>query len=320
MNTETRMREIGDELERAFEKDLRAEAAAAPARRRRGMARPALAGGVGMGLAAVGVAIALVAGGGHAASTVGATHTAAAAPGGPSAVDTAYIIKRVKAKVAAATPSQFIVSSTQYDAGNVRADGSGTPGAKVQAEGIYQAADGTVYRRQEWFGAGGKVRFTISDAYTPNGSGKTDDAQTVVNPSARTYNRTTYRNVPGPNAGGATLGVTSSATEVQQALQTGQVSQSGTTTLDGRTVLVLTVRLSSGGGLRQSMILYVDPDTYQPLQDAVLQILTLPGTHDRGNLTTDDWEPVTQANIAAIEDASVPAGYDEVSKSQAIGR
>jgi hypothetical protein len=314
MNTETRLREIGDELEQAFKQDLRAEAAAA--RRRRRMARPALAGSVGMGLAAVGVAIALASGGGHAASSVGVTH-AAAAPGGPSAVDTAYIVRRVQAKVAAATPGQFVIKYTQYDTGTVGADGSLTLGAKDLVEGIYQASDGTAYQRQEWFDSSGNVRDTISDAYTPNGNGLTDDAQTVVNPSDQTYNQTTYRNVPGPNAGGATIGVTSTSAEVARALRTGHVSRSGTRTLDGRPVLVLTVNgLSQTEGLKQSMILYVDADTYQPVQDAVLQ--TLPGK--RPDLSTDDWEPVTQDNIAAIRDTSVPAGYDEVTKSRAIGR
>ena len=100
-------------------------------------------------------------------------------------------------------------------------------------------------------------------------------------------------------------GLQSSPSEVQRALQSGQVTQEGTTTVNGTQAIALSVTLPSAEDLDYT--LYVDAQTYQPLRT-----VTVATSADNSTANVADWIPATPDNIAKAEDNSIPAGYTKV--------
>jgi hypothetical protein len=266
-------------------------------------------------LAAAGVATVLVTGSGSgskAASPLGAGGSptpAAVVSGGPlKAVDTAYIIKRVKANVAASSQDGTLWHSEQYEGGTVSSDGSfANLGPKEADTYDYKAPDGTGGLREVSYNQDGSPNLTMTERFSRDANGTMDDAQTIVNPSRQRYSQTQYPGVSDDLGQGTSLTLSSSASQVQQALQSGQVTQRGTVTINGTQARALSIAVPGEG-----FTLYVDAQTYQPLRT----VLTLNG---RADLEVTDFLPATADNIAQAENDSIPAGYTKVDKARVGG-
>ena len=97
---------------------------------------------------------------------------------------------------------------------------------------------------------------------------------------------------------------------MQQALQSGQVTQQGTATVDGTQAIALSMTAPNAPGNPSTHIaLYVDAQTYQPLRT----VAVVDGAPD---LSVGDWVPATPGNIAMAKDESVPAGYTRATPQQ----
>jgi hypothetical protein len=287
---------------------------------RRGARKRTATRAVGAGvpvLAAAGVATVLAIGSSSAPtpatgpSVGGSNGSALSAPTGPVKVeDTAYIVRRVKANVANGQGGAVIHGYT-YARGDVSSDGSLVNlGAKIDDEYDYTASDGTTYMRSGWNNPDGSPYLTGSNVLVPdsNGDGKSTDTRTLINPVSHTYTRAQFSGVSDPTAGLPTPNLYSSSSEVQHALQTGQVTQQGTAIVNGTEAIALSIKEPSmPGTANQNLTLYVDAQTYQPLRT----VLVLDGHPD---LLVADWMPATPDNIAQAEDGSIPAGDTRVDK------
>jgi hypothetical protein len=266
-------------------------------------------------LAAAGVAAVLVTSSGSGSTPATAPSVggvALIAPTGPAkAQDTAYIVKRVKAKIADDGQSGTVIHTYLYSSADVSANGSLVNLGPEKGEGWdYAASDGTYYQRNVGVNADGSpsaTGITGIGVTRPVVNGKSDVTVTVINPSDHTYSQTqTEYSVP-PNAPvtSPTVDLQSSPSEVLQALQNGQVTQAGTTTVNGTQAIALSVTLPSGEDLDYT--LYVDAQTYQPLRT-----VTIGTSVDNATAYVADWIPATPDNIAKAKDDSIPAGYTKV--------
>jgi hypothetical protein len=265
-------------------------------------------------LAAAGVAtvLAVSSGSGPTAATGvsvgGSNGSALSAPTGPVKVeDTAYIVKRVKAKIAD-SQTGTVIHAYSYAKGDVSSDGSLVNlGPNIDDEYDYSAPDGTTYMRSAWNNVDGSPYLTGSNVLVPDsvGDGKSTDTRILVNPATHTYTVSHFSGVSNPEAGLTTPNLYSSASQVQQALQNGQVTQKGTAMVNGTPAIALAITLP--GSANEDLTLYVDAQTYQPLRS----VITLDGDPD---LLVADWMPVTPGNIAQAKDDSIPAGYTKVDK------
>lgn len=294
-----------------------AESARRTARRR--SARRAAAAGTPL-LAAAGVATVLATGAGSGSSSPRGTQAPNVIVGGAHAHDTAYIIKRVKAKVADDSRGGLVVHSYSYVSGEASSDGSLVNLGQKTLDGYgYTAPDGSVsYRNDFWNenSSGSPDVITINDL-RPDATGKFDDSRTIIYPGNQTYSQDKFSGISNPNAT-STLNLFSSPSAVQQALQHGQVTQDGTAVVNGRPAIALSVKVPSGSSIVYSasgahtvstdLTLYVDAHTYQPLRTA-LSFGSAPG------LIVSDWVPATPGNIAQATNASIPTGYTKVDDS-----
>jgi hypothetical protein len=137
-------------------------------------------------------------------------------------------------------------------------------------------------------------------------NGKQDVALTIINHASRTYSQeqTEYSVTGGANAPGSpALGLASSPSEVQQVLQSGQVTQKGTTTVNGTPAIALSITAPLSQSIH--LTLHVDARTCQPLRT-----VTVVDGNPRPYVA--DWVPATPGNIAKTEGDSIPAGYTKV--------
>jgi hypothetical protein len=267
-------------------------------------------------LAAAGVAAVLATGSG-AGSTSGRGLGGSAPPisavsGAPVKVkETAYIVKRVKASLAQADQGSTVVHASGYAGGDVSSDGSLVNlGWKLGDVYVYAAPDGSEYQREVMYQRDGGPYLTMTDHYSPDGNGTVSDAQTVVNPRSDSYSQTRYSGLSDPRAGAATPNLYSSPSKVRQALQSGQVTQTGTATINGKQAIALSIAVPSVPNVpRASLTLYVDAHTYQPLRTTT----TYDGLRD---LEVADWQPATANNIAQAKDDAIPYGYKKVDKAR----
>jgi hypothetical protein len=241
----------------------------------------------------------------------GSSGSALSAPTGPVTVqDTAYIVKRVKARVAD-SHNGTVIHSYNYAKGDVSSDGSLVNlGWKIDDEYDYAAPAGTVYMSSALNNADGSPYLTGSNVLVPDGhgDGKGVDTRILVNPATHTYSQAQFSGVSDPQAGLPTPNLYSTASEVQQALRSGQVTQKGTATVNGTQAIALSIRVPSvRGAVNQDLTLYVDAQTYQPLRT----VAVLDGHPD---LLVADWIPATPDNIAQAKDDSIPAGYTKVDR------
>ncbi len=176
----------------------------------------------------------------------------------------------------------------------------------------YTAPDGSEYQREVMYQSDGSPYLTMTDHYSPGGHGTVNGAQTIINPRNYTYSQTQYPGISDPQTGAATPNLYSSPSEVQQALQSGQVTQTRTATINGTQAIALSITVPSVPNVaRARLTLYVDAHAYQPLRTVTIY----DGLPD---LDLADWAPVTAGNIAKAKDDSIPAGYTKVDKAQAI--
>ena len=248
-------------------------------------------------------------GGSHASQNIG--------NGGSSvhAQDTAYIVKRVKAKIAADQTQNEVTQLYNYSSGQISSNGSLVnlgPGHLAGAG--YTAPDGTSY--YQVFGS-------LYEVTGPVVNGKQSWSLTQIDPGNRTYSQQSGPNYSSGEKGpAASLG--SSSSQVQQALQSGEVTQVGTPTFNGTQAIALLLRepipVKTASGRVESRdsefgVLYVNPQTYQPLGQANFGAAQLGGNYDDGDNgpAIFTYVPATPVNIALAEDVSIPAGYTNVS-------
>jgi hypothetical protein len=117
-------------------------------------------------------------------------------------------------------------------------------GNKMGDQYEYTAPDGTEYTHDAWFDKdNGNMFLTGSSRWVPDagsdGSGTGD--VTFVNPSRQTYSQAQVPDLADLNAQVVTPNLQSTTTQVQQALQSGQVTQTGTVTVDGRQAIALSI-------------------------------------------------------------------------------
>jgi hypothetical protein len=294
---------IGDDARRAARKRTAARAAGVPVLAAAGVAT-VLAISPGSGSTA--------AGGPSTGGSGGSANPARAATGGPVKIeDTAYIVKRVKAKVAD-SQGGTVIHNYSYAGGQVSSDGSLVNlGWTIADEYDYAAPNGTMYMRTASYNKDGSPYLKYTNVLVPDGNrdGKGNDTRTIINPATHVYSRTQFSGVSDPEAGLPAPNLYSSASEVQQALQSGQVTQKGPATVNGTQAIALSIKVPSvPGAVNIDLTLYVDAQTYQPLRTVTVPD-GLPG------LLIADWMPATPDNIAQATDDSVPAGYTKVDKA-----
>jgi hypothetical protein len=270
--------------------------------------------GVAPVLAAAGVAIGLAASSGSGPTgtrAAGAGGSALSAPTDPVKTQhVAYIIKRVRAKVADGRGG-IVIRSYTYDKGDVSMDGSLVNlGTKIAEEYDYAAADGITYTRTAWIGRDGSAYLTGSNVLVPDADndGRGIDTRTLVDPVTRTYSQSRFAGVSSPVGGQLTPNLDSSASEVQRALSKGQVTETGTATIAGTHAIALSIRLPNLPGAGDThLTMYVDAQSYQPLRT----VETLDGAPD---LQVADWMPATPDNVLQAKNDLIPAGYTKVAQ------
>ena len=225
--------------------------------------------------------------------------------------DTAYIVKRVKASVAAVAHNGTVVRYATYMGGDVASNGSLINlGWKMDDGYEYVAPDGTEYSRGALYDKDATTELTTFDDWVPGATVDSGtDTETVINPSTHQYSQRQYRGSYSPNAG-PTPSLFSTPAQVQQALQSGQVTQQGTATVGGIQAITLSmVAPNAPGNPSTHIALYVDAQTYQPLRT----VAVVAGAPD---LNVADWMPATPDNIAMAKDESVPVGYTKATPQQ----
>jgi hypothetical protein len=262
-------------------------------------------------LAAAGVATVLATSSGSSATggsrSNGSAPSAAVASGPVKTEDTAYIIKRVRARIAETDQGGIVIRTAIYSSGDVTGNGTlSNLRDKSYEVYAYTAPGGNEYARTLMYQEDGSPWLTMVNQFTPDGDGQGDDRETIINPRHDTYTQTQRSGASNPDAHEPTPDVSSSPAEVQHALQSGQVTKAGTATVDGAQAIALSVKVRSNPHtLSEKLTLYVDAHTYQPLR-AVTTYDGFPG------LEVDDWVPATPDTIAKAEDDSIPAGYTKV--------
>jgi len=270
------------------------DAARRAARRR--TATRAVGAGVPV-LAAAGVATVLAISSGSGSPAAGGS--ALSAPTGPVKIeDTAYILKRVQAKVADDIHNGTVFHSYIYFDSRVSSDGSLVSSGPMSGESWqYTAPDGAWYTRNTQNNRDGSPTGVIGiEVLGPVVNGRQSATQTIIDAANHTYSRMrTEGYASGPSSG---LGLHSSPSQVQRALRSGHVIQKGRTTVHGTPAIALSLPDRRG-----QYILYVDARTGQPLRT----VSTTRGNPSPPYVT--DWVPATRENIAKAEDDSIPAGY-----------
>lgn len=262
-------------------------------------------------LAAAGVATVLATSSGPAATTARGPSTGGSPLSAPTAgsvrvENTAYIIKRVKAKIAADRQSSTVVHTQLYTRGEATSNGSLLIQGPRKAEGWqYLPPDGTVSQRSVGINTDGSpTGITGTMVIGPVVNGKAQATFTVIDSSNHTYSQTRTQYSVDPNTPAATPSLQNSPAEVQHELESGTVTPEGTTTVNGTQAIALSVAMPSDAVYET---LYVDARTYQPMRTVI-------ASSYGGNSTVlvTDWIPATPDNIAKAKGDSIPAGYTKV--------
>jgi hypothetical protein len=229
--------------------------------------------------------------------------------------------------VRAASQSNLVRHTYSYFSARQDPDGSVIHSGPKSGEGyLYTAPDGTSYQRNWTYNEDGSPTGIIGHGVTgPVVNGRQDATLTVINHAGRAYGqqRTEYSLPGGANAPESAApttelpapGLESSPSEVRQALLSGQVTQMGTTTVNGTAAMALSVpapRRMADAGVHHT--LYVDARSCQPLRTATVV---------DGNPTGPyiaDWMPATPDNVAKTKADPIPAGYTKVDVAVALQR
>jgi hypothetical protein len=299
MNTDTKMREIGEILERAFVNDLRIEARTSPSRRRMRLTILALAG-AGAGAAAAVVLATGAVGSSHASRNIGNGGSSApqiAAAPVAHGQDTAYIVRRVSAHLA----------TVQSDVGEtVETGGNGNPGTDVTATswGYTDPQSGVQYESSAMVSPSGTNVYDQFMVGTPIDHGARWQS-TNLDPVEHLYAVTSSVGSPGPT-------VADDIQQIKKELDSGQATRDGTAIVDGQPTVKLTMPTQEGGW---TVTLYVNSRTYAPVQSFAEAPTNAHNPSAGTGTTTEKWLPATTANIANARLAQIPPGYTQVSQT-----
>jgi len=213
--------------------------------------------------------------------------------------DTAYIVKRVKANIADGSQNGLVIDSYSYAGSHLTSDGSVVDlGPKSGDAYYYTAPDGTVY-----MGDGGADTAVLG----PIVNGNRSVTETTINNANHTYSQTQKTEAYGSAAANAralpVVNLSSSSSEVLRALQSGQVTQLGMTTINGTQAIALSIKNLRVPG---TFIVDVGAQTYEPLRE----VSTITGNSAPPYIS--DWLAATPDNIAKAKGESIPAGYTKV--------
>jgi hypothetical protein len=267
--------------------------------------RPVVIGIAATGLAAVGVASVLAISSGSGSTVAGgrpAGGSVLSAPtGAANGEETAYIVKRVKAKIADDSQDGLVIDSYSYAGSHLTSDGSVADlGARSLDSYYYTAPDGTVYT-----GNGSNTA-----VLGPIVNGQRSVTETTIDNANHTYSQTQTTEDYGTAEANAqalpAVNLNSSSSEVLRALQSGQVTQLGMTTVNGTQAIALSVKSLRIPG---TFIVDVDSQTYEPMRE----VSTVTGNSSAPYIS--DWLQATPGNIAKAKGESIPAGYTKVSST-----
>ncbi len=274
--------------------------------RRRSARRAATAGTPLLAVAGIATVVATGVGSGRSSAHQAAPPNVSVSTG--RSQDITYVVKRVKAHLAADMQDGTVIQTDDYRTGQLSSDGSLINlGRKVYDEYEYTAQDGTEYSTETYYKPDGSVEITGPDTYVPGANGTGTETEITINPAKHEYSRQQYPGTPDPD-GSATPSIFSTPSQVQQALQSGQVTETGTATIDGTSAIALTFTLQSVPPA--TAVLYVDAQSFQPLRMA-WQV------EGAGHvLSVENWMAATAANIALAKDDSIPTGYTEAAPAE----
>ena len=270
--------------------------------RRRAATRAATAG-VPM-LAAAGVATALAVGG-------GSGHTGASVPAGSGAPasappalsghaeDTAYIVRRVSAKLDQAGHTEVVEQ--------VSAGGNGNPGSD-STNPVWSYTDpqtGDYYSSSRLVSPSGTDVYEQYIVGTPDGN-QMKYQSTNLDPVQQQYAvQTSVGPVNSDNPA-------ADARQIKSELASGKATQDGTATIDGQSTIKLTLPKTAG----YTDTLYVNAQTYEPVESTGEMVINPNDGADGTNTMTEKWLPATAANTANAKLAGLPSGFTEVSQSE----
>jgi hypothetical protein len=214
--------------------------------------------------------------------------------------ETAYVIRRVRANLAAAAQNMVVEDIETGGNGNPGSDRIATshfytdPQTGVQYSSSTMAMpDGTVIYAQYWVG-------------TPTSSGMSYQ-ETELDPVQQLYSVTTSTGAADP-----TTSSESDAEAIRAELASGQATQHGTATIDGRQVIKLTFT----GPQDTTGTLYVDPQTYEPVRSVASSPVEADNSSAGSDSTVENWLPASAANVGTAKMDGVPADYTQVSQAK----
>ncbi|HUN35032.1 MAG TPA: hypothetical protein VMU95_23775 [Trebonia sp.] len=217
------------------------------------------------------------------------------------------------------SPSNLVSHTYSYFSACQDPDGSIVHSGPKSGEGYhYIAPDGTHYQRNWSYNEDGNPTGIVGHGVTgPVVNGKQDVTLTVINHARRAYSQQqTEYSIPGGAPESPAPSLESSPPEVRQALLSGQVTQMGTTTVNGTAAMALSVPGPRWKTNAQSVhrTLYVDARTCQPLRT----VTVVDG--NPGGPRVADWMPPTPDNIVKAKGDSIPASYKKVDMAVALQR
>jgi hypothetical protein len=263
---------------------------------RRRSARRAAAAGTPL-IAAAGVATVLATTGGSASPSSPAAPAPTVTVGGGQMQDTAYIVRRVSARLA----------SVQRDVvKTVETGGSGKPGTNV-------TATSWAYTDPQ-----SGVDYSSSDMASP--SGTSIYVQFMVGTPAANGTRWVYTNLDpvqhlyavSSDAGSTSPTLADDIQQIKKELDSGRATVDGPATVDGQPTIKLTMPAQEGGW---SSTLYVNPQTYAPVQSFGEAPVNPQDPSAQTDTTTEQWLPATAENIANAQLGQIPANYTQVSQT-----
>jgi hypothetical protein len=169
----------------------------------------------------------------------------------------------VKANIANGSQNGLVIDSFSYAGSHETSDGSVVDlGPKTFDQYYYTAPDGTVY-----MGNGGPDTASDTAVLGPIVNGKRSVTESTINNANHTYSQTQTTEVYGSAAANArarpAVNLNSTSSEVLRALQSGQVTQLGMTTVNGTPAIALSIKKLRIPG---TLIVDVDAQTYRPLR------------------------------------------------------
>ncbi len=214
--------------------------------------------------------------------------------------ETAYVIRRVRANLGGAAQNTVVEDTETGGNGNPGSDRIATSYSYTdpQTGDTYTSStmalpDGTVIYAQHWVG-------------TPTNGGMSY-RQTEVDPVQQLYSVTTSTGAADPTASSE-----ADAEAIRAELASGQATQQGTATIDGRHV----IKLAFTGPQDTTGTLYVDPQSYEPVRSVASSRVGSDNSSTDNDTTVENWLPASAANVAAVETDAVPAGYTQVSQAE----